>query len=77
MKTNLFNPFQSSIVFHIKTSHLIGTANQMTGFFMQCNTGLKWIKAYVLIEAIKSMVLIIDFKFMSNFSFEDTVFYYP
>ena len=37
-----FNPFQPSVAFHIKTSHLIFNANQMTGFFMKWNTGLKW-----------------------------------
>ena len=28
----------------MQTSHLIYTANQMAGFYMECNTGLKWIK---------------------------------
>ena len=37
-----FNPFQPSVAFHIKTNHLIFNANQMTGFFMKWNTGLKW-----------------------------------
>ena len=35
------NPFQSSVAFHIETSHLICNTNQTTEFFMQCNTGLK------------------------------------
>ena len=38
------NPFQSSVAFHIKTSHLICTVNQMNGFYMKCNPGLKWVK---------------------------------
>ena len=29
---------------HIETSQLIRTANQMTGFYKKCNTGLKWVK---------------------------------
>ena len=33
--------FQPSAAFHIKTSHLICYENQMTGFYMKCNTGLK------------------------------------
>ena len=33
--------FQCSIAFHIETSHLICTANQMIGFYMKCNTDLK------------------------------------
>ena len=37
------NPFQPSVRFHIETSHLICTANQMTGFYIVCNTGLKWV----------------------------------
>ena len=32
----LFNPFQPSVTFHIETS-----PNQMTGFYMKCNNGLK------------------------------------
>ena len=40
----LFNPFQPSVAFHIETSHLICCANQMTGFYMKRNTGLKWVK---------------------------------
>ena len=38
-----FNPAQSSVAFHIETSHLIYTANQVTGFYMKCNSGLKWV----------------------------------
>ena len=30
------------VAFHIETSHLICSANQMTNFFMKCNAGLKW-----------------------------------
>ena len=40
-----FNPFQPSVVFHIETSHLICTANQITGFYVKCNPGLKWVKS--------------------------------
>ena len=35
------NPFHSSFVFDIETSHLIYLANQMTGFYIKCSTGLK------------------------------------
>ena len=36
------NQFQQPIVtFHIKTSHLNCSANQITGFYMKYNTGLK------------------------------------
>ena len=40
-----FNPFQLSVAFHIKTSHFNCKSNQVTGFYMKCNTGLrKYIK---------------------------------
>ena len=42
-----FNPFQASVAFHIKTSNLIWTANQMTCFYLKSNTGLKWVKTFV------------------------------
>ena len=31
-------PFQPSGAFHIETNHLIRSVNQMTGFYMKCNT---------------------------------------
>ena len=37
-----FNPLQPSVAFHAENSRLIYTANQVTGFYMKCNTGLKW-----------------------------------
>ena len=33
------NSFQPSAAFHIDTSDLIYTANQMIGFYIKCNTG--------------------------------------
>ena len=33
------SPFQTSVAFYRETSHLICSANQMTGFYMTCNTG--------------------------------------
>ena len=42
---NIFiNPFQPSVAFHIETSRLFCSAKQMTGSYMKCNTGLKWVK---------------------------------
>ena len=40
----LINPFQPSVAFHIETSYLICPANQMTGFCMKCNSGLRGVK---------------------------------
>ena len=37
---NSYNQFQSIVEFHIDSSHLICTANQMTGFYMKQNIGL-------------------------------------
>ena len=37
-----FHPFQPSVVFHIENNHLTCSANQMNGFYIKCNTGLKW-----------------------------------
>ena len=37
------------VAFHIETSHLICSANQMTSFFMKCNAGLKWIQTKMII----------------------------
>ena len=42
--TNEFNSFQCSVAVHVDNSHLICTANQMTGFYKKYNTKLKWIK---------------------------------
>ena len=40
-----FNLSQQSVAFHIETSHLIYTANQVTGLYMNCNGGLKWVNS--------------------------------
>ena len=32
---------QPTVAFHVETSHLIYIANQMTGFYITCNTGLE------------------------------------
>ena len=34
------------VAFHIETSHLICTANQMTDFFMKCNAWLVCVKLF-------------------------------
>ena len=58
-----FNPFQSRVAFHIGTGHLIYTANQMTGFCVKCNTGLKWVKS---IQLLKNSVLVTAFCCLDN-----------
>ena len=38
------NPFKPSVALHIETSHQsICNGNQMTDFYMKCNTELKWL----------------------------------
>ena len=37
------NPFLLNMAFHIETSQLICSANQITGFYMKCKTRLKWV----------------------------------
>ena len=41
---NDINPFQPSAAFHVETSHLIYSANQITGCCKECGTGLRWVK---------------------------------
>ena len=39
--------FQRSVAFHKETSHLQCNANQMTGSYMKCNTGLNyWVNIF-------------------------------
>ena len=52
------NPFRPIFTFHIETSHLSCYANQVTGFCMKCNTGLKWVN----IRAIQSQCIITSSK---------------
>ena len=40
-------PFQFNVTFDIETSHLICTANQMTGFHVKCDFGLKSVKYFL------------------------------
>ena len=37
----IVNPFQPSVALHIEISCLICSANQMTGFYIKCNTKSK------------------------------------
>ena len=40
-----FISLQPNVVFNMKTSHLIWAANQMTGFHIKCNCGLRWVNS--------------------------------
>ena len=40
------NLFQPTVAFHIETSHLICSVNQVTCFNMKCSTWLSWVKIF-------------------------------
>ena len=42
----LISPFEPSVASDIETSHLIWNANQMTVFYIRCNTRLKWVNPF-------------------------------
>ena len=42
--SDVFNPFQPSVAFHIETSHWFYFAREMTGSYMKFNTMLNWVK---------------------------------
>ena len=44
--TKCCHPFHPTVAFHIETSHLICAVNQITGFCIKCNTGLKWVNPF-------------------------------
>ena len=54
----LLTPFQPSVAFHIETSCLICSTNQITGSYMKCNSGD--------CNRLTSLILIYSF-FMYNF----------
>ena len=47
-----FNPFQPNIDFGAETSNIFCTPNQITGFYMECNTGLNWVNLTGRIESL-------------------------
>ena len=49
-QSKLINAFKSSL-HYIETSLLTCTANQMTGFYMKCNIGLKWVKQKITMNS--------------------------
>ena len=55
MIQSLFNPFQPIVIFNIKT--VIWFALQiMPGFYMECYTGLKWVKREYSLPQTLSLV---------------------
>ena len=46
---NRFNLFQHCDAFNIEISHYIYSANQMSGFYLKCETGLKLVEFYCCI----------------------------
>ena len=48
MPVHSFSSFQCSVAFHIETSHLINTANQMSIFCLTFNSRLKGVNSLVV-----------------------------
>ena len=48
-----FNLFQPTVAIHIVTSHLICSASQLTGFYVKCKSGLKWICAKHVVKGFR------------------------
>ena len=42
----LFNLFQY-VMFHIEASHLFCSAKQLSSFYMECNSVLKWVNLFI------------------------------
>ena len=53
------NSFQPSIACLVESSYLICNANRMTGFYMKCKTGLKWVNvmSYIRGDSILEEIL--------------------
>ena len=47
-----FIPFQPSGTFYIETSQMICSSNPVNGFYMKCNTWLKWVKVQIVIHHV-------------------------
>ena len=43
----MLNLFPPCVAFYIKTSHIICKTKYMTGFYIKCNTVLKWLKTNI------------------------------
>ena len=52
----LLNPFQPSIAFHVETSHIFYSANEITNSYVKCNTGVEKNKFRVKICSISKML---------------------
>ena len=39
------NQFRPSVAFHTEIMQLIFSGNQVTDFYVKCNTGLKWVNS--------------------------------
>ena len=51
------NAFQPSVMFHTETSHLFCSLKQMTGFYMKCNTGLKWVNGSWMSDWVEWVII--------------------
>ena len=66
------NPVWPSVAFHTETSRLISFANQRTGFYMQCITGLKWFNCFQNLEKkLRNSLTLFDLNFSQSFKFPE------
>ena len=40
----IITPVLPNVLYHIESSYFFCRSKQMTGFYMKCNTGIKWVK---------------------------------
>ena len=62
---HILDPFQPSVAFDIETSHLIYTANQMTGFYMKCNAGQRSFEIFAFIRSLYQVLLMYSQKLIA------------
>ena len=56
VRSSNIHPFQSNVVFHTETSHLICSANQLTGFYMMRTLVVKGLSSHhLLVQCVKSV----------------------
>ena len=50
----LFNSFLPSVAFRKEPSRLIGSADQVAGFYMKCSAGMNWVKRMLIAQIMPS-----------------------
>ena len=66
--------FQFIVLFHIETSHMIYSADQMTGYYTECNTRLKWTENSPTLEMMQKSLDIYKDRNFSKISANNSIF---